>query len=120
MTGPLQPERIRPTPPARPLPIAAIFIALLPVFLFVLLLIISPSFMRPLLLNPPSMAGLPLGVVLEAAGLVWAALGAIVVATTGSKAVRLFASVVFTLPAMFAVILAPAIVLILSNLAQAD
>jgi hypothetical protein len=116
VTGPIEPERVRAGPSARPLPLASIFIALLPVWLFLFLLVVAPAFLSPLRLNPPSMLGLPLGAVLVAAGLAWSVLGATVIATTTSWAVRLFASVVFTLPALFVVILAPAVVLILSHL----
>ena len=89
-------------------------------WLFLLLLVVSPAYMSSLRLNPPSMAGLPFGAVLVAGGLAWSVLGATAIVATSSKAVRLFASVVFTLPALFVVILAPAVARILSNLAGAD
>jgi hypothetical protein len=120
MTGPLQPEPVRAAPPARPFPLASILIALLPVWLFLVLLVIAPSFVNAIYLDPPAMLGVPFGVVLVAAGLAWCLLGAIVIATSSSNAIRLIASVVFTLPAMFVVILGPAVARILSNLAGAD
>jgi hypothetical protein len=107
-------------PPARPLPLASIVVGLLPLGLFGFLAVVVPKFLEPLFLNPPAIAGLPMGIVIVGAGIAWSLLGLIVMATSSSALVRLFASVIFTLPALFAVIVGPAIVLIASNIGGAD
>jgi hypothetical protein len=108
------------TPPVRPLPLASVFISLLPVGLFLVLALLVPSFVEPIFLNPPAIAGLPMGLVIVGGALAWSLLGLAIMVAATSPLVRLFASVVFTLPALFAVILGPAVVLIASNLAGAD
>jgi hypothetical protein len=66
--------------------------------------------------EPPDILGLPLGLVLEGIVLAWAALGALIIWTTGSRAAASLAMVFITLPSMLAIIFTPAVILILQNL----
>ena len=68
------------------------------------------------LFEPAGILGVPYTVVLEAVVLGWAALGALIVWTTGSRVAAALATAVLTLPSMFALILGPALILVLQNL----
>ena len=78
-------------------------------------LLAGPGLGRPMS-GAPDVAGIPFGVVLVGLVLGWAAFGALVVWTTESRLAATLAYVFLTLPSMFALILGPAIILILQNL----
>ena len=67
--------------------------------------------------QPPTLAGLPLDLLLDAIALAWAALGAYVVWTARSLAAATVALTFATAPAIIVLILGPAAILILQNLA---
>jgi hypothetical protein len=95
-----------------------ILLALLPFWLLLVLAIAAPKFLGVLLDNPPSLLGLPLGVVLVAAGLAWALVGAIAVTVVSSNVARTAVLVVTMLPALFLVIFSPAVVIVAETLAK--
>lgn len=66
--------------------------------------------------DAPDVAGLPRDVVLVGLVLAWTAFGALVVWTTESRLAATLAYLLVTLPSMFALILGPAIILVLQNL----
>jgi hypothetical protein len=66
--------------------------------------------------KPPDIFGLPLGIVVEGLILGWAALGALLIWTTGSRVAATLAMAFITLPSLIALLLWPAIVLVLQNL----
>ena len=66
--------------------------------------------------GPPEVMGVPLNVVIAAVVLGWSAFGALVVWTTGSRVAATLAYVFITLPSMFALVLGPALILVLQNL----
>jgi hypothetical protein len=78
-------------------------------------LLAGPGLGGPLF-QPAEVAGIPLWVIGGGLVLAWAAFGALVVWTTGSRLAATLAYVFITLPSMFALILGPAIILILQNL----
>jgi hypothetical protein len=88
---------------------------LAPFFLAVALKLFAPVYFGGPV-NPPEILGIPLGVVVGALTLAWAGLGALIVWTTGSRLAAALALAFLTLPSMFAMILGPAIILILQNL----
>ena len=118
MSGPLDPWARPPAKPEPPLPVTWIVLALLPFWLLLVLAIAAPKFLAVLLDEPPSLLGLPLGVVLVAAGLAWALVGAIAVTVVSSSFARTAVLVVTMLPALFAVIFSPAIVIVVEALAK--
>ncbi len=65
---------------------------------------------------PPDISGIPLGMVAGGIVLAWAALGALIVWTTGSRTAASLALVFITLPSMLAVIFTPAVILVLQKL----
>lgn len=66
---------------------------------------------------PPGFLGIPYGVLVLAAALAWGALGGLYVARTRTLHALLLAVVIFTIPACILIILGPAVILILQNLA---
>ena len=96
----------------------ALLVSSLPLWLTLLLSLIAPGYMDPIFANPPAILGLPAGVLVVTAALVWASMGLwLVWQRGGSVAVLLLAMVLFVAPATLAVVLAPASILILQNLA---
>ena len=76
----------------------------------------GPTYFEPMFFHPPEMFGIPLGVVLGAVQMGWMLIGVAIVWNCRSAARDALALVFFTLPSTLAVILAPAIILILQNL----
>lgn len=101
-------------------PIAARLASLAPFVLALVVELFAPRFFGPLLEAPPDILGAPLGVIVGALVLAWAALGALVVWTTGSRLACVLALALMTLPSMFAIIFTPAMILILQNLGSLD
>ena len=88
-----------------------------PIILFVFLRVAAPAFFDPLFQNPPAFAGLPLGIVIMAVVFAWTVFGIVIVNRTTTSTGIVVALLVFTLPAIFVMLLTPAIVLIEANLA---
>ncbi len=88
-----------------------------PIILFVFLRVAAPAFFDPLFQIPPAIAGLPLGIVVMAVVFAWTLLGILIVNRTTTSTGIVVALLVFTLPAIFVMLLTPAIVLIVANLA---
>jgi hypothetical protein len=91
-------------------------IASLPFILIVFAQVVAPGFMEPIFANPPSLVGLPLGVVLLFAVAIWASLAFVVIRAFRSGFGIALGVLVFTIPAIFAIILLPATILIIQNL----
>jgi hypothetical protein len=92
-------------------------LALLPLWILLFAPITAPSFFSPVLENPPGIAGMPAGLTIQAFALLLMALGVAVVRRTSSRTATILAFAFLTLPAAAVVILAPAAVLIVQNLA---
>jgi hypothetical protein len=88
-----------------------------PFILLVALAVLAPGYLDPLFANPPAIAGLPLGVAWLFVAIVWAVLGILVARGVRSSARIIGALLVFTLPASMAIILGPAAILIVQNVA---
>ena len=92
-------------------------LSLIPFGEALLLAVFPKNYFGPLFAKPPDVLGIPLGIVLEVLILAWAALGARVIWTTKSQAMATIALLATTAPAVPVLLLLPAIVLILQNLA---
>jgi hypothetical protein len=79
-------------------------------------IVVAPSFSSPMFSESPTLIGIPSEVIIVAVALAWGAIGGLVVGTSGSRWVLPLALALFTLPACLALILGPALVLILQNL----
>lgn len=92
-------------------------LGLLPVWLVVILRIFAPGFMEPVFSNPPAILGLPAGVVFVLAAFAWMTIGVLIIRTTSTTVGALIAFMAFTVPSMFIILLSPAAILIIQNLA---
>jgi len=95
----------------------SMFFAFTPVWFWVIANVAAPRFSEPMVVQPPGILGIPLGVVL--AGLVgfWMLLGVLVLWRARSRRVAALAYTIFTAPATVVLIYGPALILILQNLA---
>lgn len=111
----LHPRRETPGPWRAPAP--ARVASLLPFLVAIAIPVLNGQRLSsPMFTEPPVFAGLPPGIVVGALVIAWAAFGALVIWTTHSRLATTLALAFLTLPSMFAMILGPAIVLILENL----
>ncbi len=90
-------------------------VSLLPFGLAIALELLARSYFGGPMM-PPEVAGIPLKIVVTGLELAWAAFGALIVWTAGSRIAASLALVFITLTSMLAIILGPALILILQNL----
>jgi hypothetical protein len=91
--------------------------AAMPLVLLVGLAAIAPGFLDPMFANPPAVLGLPAGMILLGLVVVLGVVGVAAVWHTSSPAVALIPIVLLSVPAIVLVILGPAMILIIQNLA---
>ena len=105
-----------PTTPRRT-PLLGTFVAAVPAVAFAWSgVIAAPAYFDPMFARHPELMGVPISLIISIFAVAWGAIGGYVVGTSSSPWVRLAAVVVFTLPACAALILGPALILILQNL----
>jgi hypothetical protein len=92
-------------------------VALIPLWATIALILLAPGFMDPLYANPPAILGLPAGIVLLSIALLWMAIGVGIVASARALWSQLAALWIFAVPATAAILLGPAVVLTIQNLA---
>jgi hypothetical protein len=97
---------------------AGYLVACLPYVVLGILIVIAPTFLDPIFANPPSLFGLPAGIVVLALGIVWGAMAFVVIWATASRAGVFAAQLLFTMPALFTIILAAPVVLIIDRLGK--
>ncbi len=90
--------------------------AVLPIVAWVVLMIVDRGFLAPLYQSPPEALGLPLGVVILVVTAGWAAIGLAIIQTSRVALIWILAIVVFTVPALLALVLEPAIIVIIRNI----
>lgn len=90
-------------------------VSFLPFAVAIVLDLIAPRSFPPMFAMPPDVLGIPFGVVLQAVILLWAALGAAVVWQTRRPFVAVLALFVCIAPSIVALVLSPAITLIVLN-----
>ena len=102
---------------AAPHLISGVLVGLGPLAVMALISIVAaPSFGGPMFSEPPTtLFGVPDGLVLTVFAVLWGAIGGYVVATSRRPWVLPVALLVFTFPAIVAIVLGPAIILILQN-----
>lgn len=91
-------------------------VALAPLWALIIVALASPSFYPAMTTEYPNIAGLSFGAVLEGLALIWMLLGVAVVWPARAPLIESLAFTVFTVPATVAVVLAPALVLVMQNL----
>jgi hypothetical protein len=80
-------------------------LASLPIILTVVLAAVTPGFLDPIFDVPPAILGVPAGVVLVIAPLVWALLGMLVARSAHTSNRTTLALVAFTVPASIGIVL---------------
>lgn len=106
------PLRDQPSQPAQGL---KLLLGLLPVWLLVFFQLAAPGYMEPAFANPPGVLGMPAGLVPLAVALSLTAVGVVGLRRVSSTPAATLVFLVSTVPATFAVVLTPALVLILQN-----
>jgi hypothetical protein len=114
---PVQPAPAPATPARSPLQRVVVVIASVPLILWAAVWIVAPGFMDPVFSVPPTVLGFPLGVVLIALAGGLALVGWLVSRRTRSVRVALGAVAFLTIPALLLIVMTPALVLIIFNLA---
>jgi hypothetical protein len=114
---PVEPTNV-PAPAARsPLLRAVEVVASVPVIVWAAVWVVAPRFMDPVFLNPPAMLGLPAGVFPVAFAGGMAVFGWLVARRARTLGVALGALVFLTIPGLLLLLLAPALILVVFNLA---
>jgi hypothetical protein len=85
----------------------------LPFGVLLVMTVLLPKYLTAAFYNPPSMAGLPMGVVAIGVALIWAAFGLGMIRLASSRRWRAAALILFTVPAAALVASSPAFVLII-------
>jgi len=93
----------------------SLLVALAPLWLLVVTATASEAF-SVVVSVPPDVAGMPLGMVLEASAIVWMVAGVAVVWRAPSPLVESVALLVFTIPATVVAVLTPALIEVLRTL----
>ena len=91
-------------------------IASIPFVLIVVAQIFAPGFLEPIFANPPDIVGLPAGIVMLFIAAIWASLAFVVIRANPSGWAIAVGLLVFTVPAILAIIYIPATILIVLNL----
>ncbi len=90
-------------------------LGLLPVWLLMFLAIGAPGFMDPAFANPPSVVGLPVGVIALAMALGVTAAGVVLLRSASSMAAATAVFLLLVVPATLVVLMTPALILVLIN-----
>lgn len=114
---PVEPINVPPTAPRSPLQRVAVVIASVPLIAWVAVWVMAPEFMAPVFSVPPAVLGFPMGVVLIAFAGGMALFGWLLSRRTRSVRVALGAVAFLTIPALLLILMTPALMLIILNLA---
>ena len=104
-------------PKAMPNAVGRVLLGLLPFWILLFELIAFPGSMDPVTANPPAVAGLPAGIVLVGAALAIMAIGVVALRRAASNRSMLLAFLGLTVPASAVMVVAPALVVIVQNMA---
>lgn len=91
-------------------------LALLPLWSWIILQIATPDYMNALFANPPSLVGLPAGMVSTLVAGSLMAFGILAMRSSGSASTKAAAFLLLTIPSLILVLLAPAIISMIMNL----
>ena len=111
----MPPILVSPTTPRRTAVLRA-FVAAVPLAAAAWSFVATPTHFEPLGVRRPDLFGIPLDFIVMVFAIAWGAIGGYVAGTSRSPWVLPLVLVIFTLPACLAIILGPAIILILQNL----
>lgn len=114
---PVEPAAAPTTPTRAPLQRVAVVVASVPVILLAVLWVVAPGYMEPVRFNPPAVYGLPMGIVIVAFAGGMAVFGWLVARRAQTLGVALGALVFLTIPALLLIVMAPALILGLVEMA---
>lgn len=100
-----------------PLQRIAVVIASVPMILWAAVWVVFPDFMEPVFSVPPAVLGLPMGIILIAFAGAMATLGWLLARRARSVRVALGALAFLTIPALLLIVMTPALMLIIFNMA---
>jgi hypothetical protein len=92
-----------------------VLLGLLPLWLLVFFQLVAPGFMEPAFANPPAVLGMPAGLVPLSVALALTAMGIVGLRRVSSTQATMLVFLFSTVPATFAIVLTPAMVLVLQN-----
>ena len=90
--------------------------ALMPLWVLLILSAFSPISLQAISMAPPDFNGVPLGLIVEGAALLWMLAGLVVIWAAASRLTESLALLAFTIPATVVVVFTPAVILVLQNL----
>jgi hypothetical protein len=91
-------------------------IAGIPFAMILVAQVLAPGFLEPIFANPPEIVGLPAGIVLLFVAAIWASLAFVVIRANPSGLGIAVGLLVFTVPAILAILYLPSTILIVLNL----
>jgi hypothetical protein len=94
-----------------------VLLGLVPLWVLIIFALAAPGFMDPLFANPPSVAGLPAGVFIVALAMALMLAGVWLLRRPASDLTILLVFLVFIVPALALILVGPAIILVVTNLA---
>ena len=94
-----------------------VLLGLLPLWVLLTFAVAAPAFMDPLFANPPAIVGLPAGIFIIAVAMTLMLAGVWLLRRTESDLMILLVFLAFTVPAMALILIGPATILIVQNLA---
>lgn len=114
---PVEPAAAPTTRTRSPLQRVAVVVASVPVVLLAALWVVAPGYMEPVGFNPPAVYGLPMGIVIVALAGGMAVFGWLVARRAQTLGVALGALAFLTIPAFLLIVMAPALILGLVEMA---
>jgi hypothetical protein len=94
-----------------------VLLGLLPLWVLLIFALAAPAFLDPMFANPPAIAGLPAGVLLIVVAITLMLAGVWLLRRSESDLGTVVAFLFFTIPALALILIGPAIILVLTNLA---
>jgi hypothetical protein len=114
---PVEPTNVPAAADRSPLQRVVVVIASVPLIAWVVMWVVAPDFIAPVFSVPPAVFGFPLGVVVITVAGGMALLGWLLSRRTRSVRVALGAVAFLTIPALLLIVMTPALILVIVNLA---
>lgn len=94
-----------------------VLLGFMPLWVLLIFAVTAPGFMDPLFANPPSVIGLPAGILIVAVAMLLMLAGVWLLRRPATDLTTVLAFLLFTIPATLLILLGPAVILIIVNLA---
>ena len=97
--------------------LASRILALTPLWVLLVVSAFWPDFVPAMGAKPHDMLGIPLALLFEVGAMLWMVMGVVVIFNSESRLLESLALTVFTIPATVVVVVTPALIAVLQNLA---